>query len=306
MTLAEGLADDASCSYHDDRIPPARKLEALAGELRGEMPAARMAFVRVEKFLEGLAPGQRADPGFLAARAEIAADSASRDAYLALVRATEDPALRVRMAGVGRDIGWLDESSHRAELARTIHDMVAADAIDFGEVDLICALNKDDALANELRLFKVATAAPSRAARAAAGACLGDAGARESALRALASADERDVRMAQAFLRHRPMTDAAELRKVAAGIASMKPSAAQVRALETLARHHISDAEILDRLAALYSRARSSEVQRAIAEVFLRSDLGAIDTRALAVRLQRDRVGREGLVDTLLERLEGT
>ena len=60
----------------------------------------------------------------------------------------------------------------------------------------------------------------------------------------------------------------------------------------------------LDRLASLYSRARSADVQRAIAEVFLRSDLGAIDTRALVERLQRDRVGRDGLVDTLIDRLQ--
>src|SRR6185436_10871817 len=114
-------------------------------------------------------------------------------AYLELVRATADPALRVRMAAVGRDIGWLDEAGHRAELARTIRDVVAADAIDFGEVDLICALNKDDALAAELARFKVGTL-PARAARAAAGACMGDAASREGALRALASPDEGDVR----------------------------------------------------------------------------------------------------------------
>ena len=304
MTIAEGLAEDRSCPYHDDRIPAARKLEALAAELREEMPGARMAFVRIEKFLADLPVAQRNDAGFAAARTALATDGAARESYLALVRSTSDPALRVRMASVGRDIGWLDEAGHRAELALTIRDMFAAEAIDFGEVELICALNKDDALATELRLFKVATVMRSPAARAAAGACLGDARAREGALRALASADERDVRVAQAFLRHRPITDAAELRKVAATIATMNASAAQVRALETLARHHIADAEVLERLAALYSRARSAGVQRAIAEVFLRSDLGAVDARALAERLQRDRVGRDALVDTLIDRCE--
>ncbi|HUQ28112.1 MAG TPA: hypothetical protein VM051_05940, partial [Usitatibacter sp.] len=286
MTLAEGMAENASCRYHDDRIAAARKLESLAAELRGEMPEARMAFVRVEKFLQDLPAAQRIDAGFIAARREIAADSASRHAYLALVRATVDPALRVRMAAVGRDLGWLDEGGHRAELALTIRDMFAAQALDFGEVDLICALNKDDALATELRLFNVATVAPSRGARAAAGACLGDPAAREGALRALASADEQEVRMTQALLRHRPIKDVAELRRVTAGITAMKASAAQVRALETLARHHIADPEILERLASLYSSARSAGVQRAIAEVFLRSDLSAIDTRALGSRLR--------------------
>jgi hypothetical protein len=291
------------CRYHDERIPSAGKLATLCAEMRDDMPRARMAFERLEKFMSALTPAERDEPSFVAERLAIAADAGARSSYLALVRATVDPALRVRMAAVARDIGWLDEASHRAELARTIHDMVAADAIDFGEVELICALNKDDALARELALFKVATLVPARAARAAAGACMGDSTARSRALNALASADEGEVRMAQALLRHRPITDAGELRRVAAGIVAMRPSAAQVRALETLARHHVSDAEILERLAALYSRARSIDVQRAVAEVFLRSELSAIDTRALAERLRRDRVRDDALINALIARL---
>ncbi len=254
MTVASGADEDAMCRYHDERIPAATRLAMLAAELQGDMPDARMAFERVERFLADLTVGERDGTAFAEARDSIAADAAAKASYLALVRSTVDPALRVRMAAVARDIGWLDAAGHRAELARTIRDVVAADAIDFGEVDLICALNKDDALARELATFKVATLAPPRAARAAAGACMGDASARESALGALASTD-------------------------------------------------VADAEILERLAALYSRARSIEVQRAIAEVFLRSSLESIDTRALAERLQRDRLRADPLVDTLIARL---
>ena len=304
MTVASGMGEDAACRYHDERIPAAHKLSWLAAEMRGEMPRARMAFERVEKFLAGLTREEREDARFAAVRESIARDAAARDSYLALVRATSDPALRVRMAAVALDLGWLDAAQHRAELARTIADVVAADAIDFGEVDLICGLNKDDALAHELATFRVATLVPARAARAAAGACMGDAAAREKALSALASANEVDVRMAQAFLRHRPITDTRELRQAAAGIAAMKASAAQVRALETLARHHVGDAEVLERLAVLYSRSRSIDVQRAVAEVFLRSDLSAVDTRALVRRLQRDRVREDALIDTLISRLD--
>jgi hypothetical protein len=291
------------CRYYDERIDAGQKLAWLGAELAGDMPSARMAFERMEKFLAGLSAGDRAGAAFIASRETLAKDAAARDSYLLLVRDTADPALRVRMASVARDIGWLDESAHRMELARTIRDMVAADSIDFGDVDLICALNKDDALANELQRFNVATLAPARAARAAAGACMGDAAARAKALAALASADERDVRMAQAFLRHRPIVDAAELRDVAAGVARMKASAAQVRAIETLARQHVSDAQVLDGLAILYSGARSLEVQRALAEVFLRSDLGAIDAHALAERLKRDRLRDDELIDTVITRL---
>jgi len=303
MTYTSGAREDPSCRYHDDRVSPARKLEWLAEELRGDMPAARMAFGRFEKFLAGLTSEERGSVEFAMARASLATDGNAREAYLSLARATADPALRVRMAGVALDIGWLDTASHRAELARTIHDVVAANAVDFGEVDLICALNKDDALANELTLFKVATVLPAHSAGAAAGACAGDAKSRETTLRALASADERDVRMAQAFLRHRPITDATELRRVATGISAMKASAAQVRALETLARLHISDGEVLQQLATLYSRARSADVQRAIAEVFLRSDLSSIDARSLAERLQRDRVRPDPLIEAVVARL---
>jgi hypothetical protein len=304
MTVATGAASDPMCRYHDDRIEAGRKLEWLGAELAGDMAAARMAFERMEKFLANLTGEQRQAPSFVSALSALAADGAARDSYISLMRASGDPALRVRMADVGRDIGWLDEAAHRAELARTINDVVAADAIDFGEVDLICALNKDDVLARELGAYRVATIAPSRAARAAAAACMGDPAARAAALAALASADERDVRMAQALLRHRPITDRAELRNVAAGIVAMKASSAQVRAIETLARQHVSDPEVLDRLARLYSSARSAEVQRAIAELFLRSDLREIDAPALARRLQRDRLRDDALIDTVISRLD--
>ncbi len=278
MTVASGAGADPMCRYHDERIDAGQKLAWLAAELAGDMPSARMAFERMERFLAGLSADDRAGEAFIASRESLARDAAARDSYLSLVRATGDPALRVRMASVARDIGWLDESAHRMEL------------------------NKDDALAKELRLFNVATLARAPA-RDAAWACMGDATARAKALAALASADEGDVRMAQAFLRHRPIIDAAELRDVAAGVARMKASAAQVRAIETLARQHVSDAQVLDRLAILYSGARSVEVQRAVAEVFLRSDLGAIDARALAARLKRDRLREDPLIDMVIARL---
>ena len=300
MTFVSGAASDPMCRYHDERIDAGQKLAWLGAELGAD---TRMSFERVEKFLAGLRAEDRQAISFIDARSALAADEQVRGAYMSTLRGSTDPALRVRMAAVARDIGWLDEATHRAELARTITDLVASDAIDFGEVDLICALNKDDALAPELAMFKVATVAPARAARAAASACMGDASARQSALRALASADERDVRMAQALLRHRPITDVSELRKVAEGISDMKAPAAQARALETLARHHIDDTEILERLASLYSRVRSPEVQRAIAEVFLRSDLATMDAASLANRLQRDRVRQDALIDTVIARL---
>ena len=293
-----------SCRYHDERISAARKLEALRDEVASDMPQARMAFERLEKFLAGLPAEERGRADFTAALHAVASDSPARERFIALERATSDPALRTRMAGVARDIGWLDAGEHRAELARMIAEMLAAGSLDFGEVDLICTLGADGRLSDELRTFHVAKLGAPAAAQSAARACLGDAAARDRALRALASSDEHDVQAVQAFLRHRPIQDAAEMRAVAARVAAMQPSAAQVRALETLARLRVGDAQILERLALLYSSARSAEIQQAVAEVFLRADLGAIDRDALAQRLRRDRIGRApGLVDTVLQRL---
>ncbi|MBC8024100.1 MAG: hypothetical protein H7Y14_13330, partial [Burkholderiales bacterium] len=139
MTVAGGMREDEpdadfraqSCRYHDDRVAAADKLAGLARELAADMPRARMAFERLERFLAELAQDERERPAFLGARQAIAANSAAQYSYLTLVRATRDPALRVRMAGVARDIGWLDGDGHRAELARTIRDLVTADVIDF-------------------------------------------------------------------------------------------------------------------------------------------------------------------------------
>ena len=293
-----------SCRYHDERVTAARKLEWLRDEVAADMPHARMAFERLEKFLAGLSAEQRERPDFAVALREVASDAAARERFIALVRATADPALRTRMAAVARDIGWLDAAQHRAELARMIAEMLATRSLDFGEVDLICSLGDDPSLSEELRTFHVAMLGSPQAAQSAARACLGDAAARDRALRALASSDEHDVQAAQAFLRHRPIEDVGELRTVAARVAAMRASPAQVRALETLARQRVADAQILDELARLYSKARSPEIQQAIAEVFLRADLGAIDRAALAERLRRDRIRpAPGLVDTVLQRL---
>jgi hypothetical protein len=62
-----GRRDDPLCRYHDDRIR--RRASSRAGRgSRGEIAFRRLAFERMEKFLAGLAPDQRADPRFVAAR----------------------------------------------------------------------------------------------------------------------------------------------------------------------------------------------------------------------------------------------
>ena len=84
-------------------------------------------------------------------------------------------------------------------------------------------------------------------------------------LEALTSADDREVELAQVYLYHRPITDIDELRAVSKAIANMKGSPAQIRAIDALARHHLSDRQSVEEMIRLYSQTRTAGVQTAIA-----------------------------------------
>ncbi len=307
MVLSEGQrATDPNaayraeaCRYYDDALTAADRVGFMHELLGRDMPEVRIAFDRVEKFFANLAPAARAAGDLRIARP-------ARAHYLGITRDTQDPALRVRMISLARDIGWLTRAEQNAELAHVIHDVLTSDAMGFGEVDLICTLNRDRALDPALNTMQVAQIA--RPAQAAALACLGSSEGHARVLEALASPREDEVQIAQAYLRHRPITDDSELREVVRGIVRMKSPAAQARALETLARFHISDREIQADLARLFAQSTSLPVQRAIAEVFIRAGVAATAQPDLAdiVRKHRVRAGRDGrdLIDVLLQRLE--
>jgi hypothetical protein len=306
--MAEGDLDwdrrAQACRFYGDRTATAEKVEVIHRELAGDMPHLRMAFDRVERFVAGLSPAEREEPTVAAALARVAGDSPLRDRYLAIERATEDPALRVRMVDFARTAGWLNDAGRHAELARAIGDVVARPSVGFGDVDLVCTLNGDRGLDDVRALVKAGAART--ASQAAALACLGDAPARARVLRLLASADAAEVQLAQAYLRHRPVTDAVELRAMAREIASMPAGPAQVRALDALGRMHPADAQALDTLAALFGRTRSLAVQRAIAEVFLRSDPAAIPAARMAKVLRTQRLRSpdgQDLIDVLVREL---
>src|SRR5262249_30261819 len=132
-----------------------------------------------------------------------------------------------------------------------------------------------------------------------------DAGARARVLEALARGEASEVRIATAYLRHRPL-DAVELRAVAGQVARIDDPRAQTRALETLALQKISDRAILEELTRAFAATKSVGGQRAIAEVFIRSDPGAIPRPELAAALRDHRLGPIGtgdLVDVLVRRL---
>ncbi len=91
------------------------------------------------------------------------------------------------------------------------------------------------------------------------------------------------------------MTEVRDLRIAASEIARMTDPAAQIRALETLARHRLSDPQSLDELARLFPAAGTLDVQRAIAAVFIRPDYESLPRTgngAAAERIPPEVLGR--------------
>ncbi|MEO8137706.1 MAG: hypothetical protein ABI831_27455, partial [Betaproteobacteria bacterium] len=145
-----------------------------------------------------------------------------------------------------------------------------------------------------------------KVAQAAALACVGGVEARNNVLTGLTSADDDDVQVAQVYLRHRPITTVEEVRLVTTGVAKMRVPAAQVRALDTLARQRLSDRESIDALAKLFPVAESVNVQRAIAGVIIRADYHALEKPEMARVLAESRLkssGGDDIIDILIRRL---
>ncbi|HZZ92914.1 MAG TPA: hypothetical protein VFE23_10140 [Usitatibacter sp.] len=291
------------CQFFDERESAAQKLGFVHQLLRGDMAQARGFFKRIEKLVAAVKPEERTAPAFEHALAEISADDAARGRFLAFER-NAAPGERVRMIDLATTLGWLTPEARRDEQLALVGDVVRQPRLGYADVDLVCAMNADrslDAVPGEL-----ASMAPRGAAQAAALACVGNAKAHAAVLEALASGDERDVQSAQAYLRYRPLDDA-DLRVVARRVARMPGSPGQVRALESLALLNISDREVLAEMADAFAAAKSAQVQRAIAEVFIRSDASALPRTDLAGLVREHRIrapdSRGDLVDMLLRQL---
>jgi len=174
------------------------------------------------------------------------------------------------------------------------------------DVDLVCALNKDHELDQELDRLQVAPAQTTKISHAADLACLGSTDARAQVLVALTSSNDEEVQIAQVYFQHRPITDVNELRVVTSGIARMSESKAQVRALETLASQRVSDPESLEELTRLYPVTESAGVQTAIAGILIRSDFKTIATPELVQTLRQSRLkspDQADLIGVLIRRL---
>jgi hypothetical protein len=300
-----GTADAAHrariCRFFDERTSAAGKLQFVHGLLRDGDIGTYLK--RMESLWASFSDAERQEPAFTEALAQLSADEATRARFLAFTRASPRPAQRARMIELAASFGWLDPGQRRHEEVALVNDMLAARTLGFTEVDLICGLAADGrlgAVANELR---PPAAGAMRIGHSAALACLGDAEAHQRTLRALVSPDEGDARIAQAYLRHRPIREATELRPVARAVAQMPGSIAKVRALDALARLRISDQEVLQELTRSFAEARSASVQNAIAEIFLRSDYRAPDLAAVLKQHRLSPAGKGEIVDVLIGRL---
>ena len=315
MTVAAGLRDSEPladyrrdvCQFSDDRLSAAQKLEFVHRLLGREMAEVRMFLDNIERYVASLTPAERREPAAAGALDAIARDLAARNRFLEFTRDADQPAIRARMIRLAGDLGWLSPAEQRAELMRMLGDRLSRNAVGSAEVDLACSLNEDGKLGPERYRLQLSPAEATRVTDAAVLACLGSAEGHARVLHALTSPRNDDVQIAQVYLRHRPIADAGELRAVAASAVQMDGSDAQARALETLASYRLSDRDTLEQLVRLFPRAKSVNVQRAIAGILIRSDYRAIATPGLAGELRRHRLkSPDGydVIDVLIRRLE--
>ncbi|MBX3605905.1 MAG: hypothetical protein KF788_11555 [Piscinibacter sp.] len=318
MTAAAGItgqdpgiaARRDMCQFADERRSDAARLafvHELLGRHVGEM---RLQLDRIQRLMAGLDEAARRQPAVARELDSIAHDTAVRDRFLAYARGLDDPPVRVRLVNLARELGWLDADQRWQEFALMLGELLDRPALDVPEIGLACELNQDGDLDGAFGRrgppADPSGAAAEDVAHAAVRACLGSSEARARVLAALVGTSEPEVRLAQAYLRQRPIEQPAELRRVAMAIAAMDPGEAQVRALEALGRHYVADREVLDGLAKLYARTPSAAVQNAIAGILIRADRDSVAAVGLPRVLREHRLpahGDDSLVGTLIERL---
>jgi hypothetical protein len=315
MTVVAGMNDADKraglrrdlCQFVDDRVPAARKVEFVHHVLQRDPAEIRMFLDHLERYSSKLGAAGLRGPDTLGALDTIARDEPARDRYLEFARDADEPAVRARMLHLARSLGWLSPADERVELVDIFVERIASGAAGPADVDLACVLNQQDTLSEELQ--RRGTARIATASDGAVLACLGSAEGRARVVRALTSSQEDEVRVAQVYLQHRPLTDAVEQRAATVAIARMTVPDAQVRALHALARHPPQDRESLEALTRLFPATRSVSVQRAIAGVLIRADLQAGDRAELARSLRKQRLKSfdgEDVIDVLIRRLHAS
>jgi hypothetical protein len=305
MTAADPHANVRKdmCQFADDRLTSAQKLQFIHQLLQRPTAEARMFLDRIERYTASLDESERKSPDVVKAFEAIARDTAVRDRFLAFARDADRPEIAARMLVLSRDLGWLTTAQLREELVRMLGVLMANDTVQGPEVALACTLDKD----YELDGAALPASAKDGVGQAAVRACLGNAEAHARVIKGLVSPSEADIKIAQAYLRHRPLADAGELRTVVAEIARMPGTDAQVRALDSLAQQYLSDRESLDMLAKLYSQTTAWPVQNAIAGILIRSDTKKMARQDLLNTLKSSRrrgPSGDSMVDALITRLQ--
>lgn len=292
-----------TCQFLDDGISPVARAQFVHALLHRDMAEVRLFLDRLERYAKGVNERGAASPELSAALAAIADDTGARERYLRFMRALDDPSLAVRMIDLAYDLRWLSEDERRAELGNLIAQRYDRSMLTAADVDFACRLDAAHALDGT----RATLAAAKDVGQAAIRGCLGDDAQRVTLLGALTSADPADVQFAQVYLGYHPIAGVAELREIASAIGTMRDVHAQVRALDTLADHRVSDPETLADIARLFAQTRSIDVQRAIAGVLLRSDYRLLAMPTLARTLREHRLlsheGRD-LIDVLIDRLD--
>jgi hypothetical protein len=318
MAMASGLTDAdpharyraEACRFVDDRTSAAQKLRFIHAILDRDAPGARMFLERMEGFLATLSDADREDQAFIAARREIADDSAARDRYLEYACGVDPSSVRARMLAVAHSVGWLDDAAYHDEQIRLAQDLMAGPGMSTADLDVVCTQNAHGELDARAAALVPASITGDRIDRVAARACLGSAQDRARMLVALASPDEADQRMAEIYFKHWPIQADADLREAAAGIAAMTAAPdAQAHALDTLSRMRIADAGVLSELVRLFEAASSLKVQRAIAGILIRADYTTIATPQTASMLRERRIRSqdgEDLIDILIRRVHAS
>jgi hypothetical protein len=138
------------CQFSDDRLSAAQRLAFVHRLLGREMAEARMFLDRIEKYAASLSATERRPPAVARELEAIATDQEARARYLDFARDADQPAVRARMIALAGDLGWLSPAEQRAELMQMIADQVARNKVGAADVDLICTLNKDHELDQEL------------------------------------------------------------------------------------------------------------------------------------------------------------
>jgi hypothetical protein len=315
MTVVAGLTDgdvQAShrrdvCQFADDRLAPEQKLRFVHRLLQRDAAEVRMFLDRLEQYATTLDATLRHSEAVAKALDEIAADRAARDRYLAFMRDADEQSVQARMIALAEHLGWLTPAEKHAELVGMLESRLAHGGAGSADVELVCTLNSAHALDGVLASMTVQSSWLADAGRAGVLACLGSPAARERVLQAITSPSDADVEIAQVYLRHRPLADVDELRRVASGIARMRGTEAQVRALDTLASHRLDDRQSLEALTQLFPVTKSLDVQRAIAGILIRADYHAFAKPELVRTLRQHRLKSstgQDLIDVLIRRLQ--